>query len=140
MMRVLAIVGSASAGHTLRTLYVTLLTWGCHMLGKKSSLTGALAAVEELAGHQAAIDEVALAIVDAYSTKKNERPPLLSLMAFSMWQSAWGKEPLGSYDLDYWRKRGWLEAGCSYYYRHRAHPLKVASARMAGSILSRCMR
>jgi hypothetical protein len=61
----------------------------------------------------------------------------VSLLAFKVQQLAWQREPAGSLDHTYWLERGWLAPDCTFYVAHRANPLKVALARLAGALVYR---
>jgi multimeric flavodoxin WrbA len=136
---VLTSVGSGGTGHTLRTMYVALLTWGCHLLGQTGMKMGALASDRELVQHQAAAERVADTLYAAITRSRNLNPAFISLMAFRIQQLAWRREPQGSYDHTYWQARGWLADGCTYYMAHRANPVKVALARLAGAVMFHLM-
>lgn len=133
----LATVGGGSAGHALRTMYVALLTWGCHLVGRTGFKTGALASEDELRLLRPGADAAADRLYDAIVRKRNDNPSFVSLMAFRIQQLSWRRTPTDSYDGVYWRTRGWLESGCTYYRPHRANPVKVALARLAGAALYR---
>ena len=50
---------------------------------------------------------------------------------------SWGKAAPGSIDYAYWKDRGWLDTRrCAWFSRHRANPLKVAVARLVGSVVA----
>jgi multimeric flavodoxin WrbA len=136
---VLASVGSGGTGHTLRTMYVALLTWGCHMLGQTGMKMGALAPDGELVRHQSAANRIADTLYAAITQKRGLDPAFISLMAFKIQQLAWRREPQGSYDHKYWQARGWLARGCTYYMAHRANPIKLMLARLTGTVMFRFM-
>jgi multimeric flavodoxin WrbA len=131
----LATVGGGGAGHALRTMYVALLTWGCHMVGRTGFKTGALASEDELRRFRPGADAAADRLFDAIVRKRNDNPSFVSLMAFRIQQLSWRRTLTDSYDGVYWRTRGWLESGSTYYRAHRASPVKVALARLAGAVL-----
>jgi len=133
----LATVGGGNTSHTLHTLYVALLTWGCHMLGRMGIKMGALAPDVELPRYQADADRVAATLFDAISQRRNLNPPFISLMAFRIQQLAWKRESAESYDYSFWREQGWLNRGCTYYQAHTANPVKLALARLSGAIIYR---
>jgi multimeric flavodoxin WrbA len=133
----LATVGGGATNHTLHTLYVALLTWGCHILGTTGIKMGALVPEDELPRYQVDADKVAAALFGAVGQRRNLKPPLISLMAFRIQQLAWQRESAGSYDYEYWREHGWLSDDSMYYRTHRANPVTVMLARLAGEIVGR---
>ncbi len=133
----LATVGGGASGHSLRTSYVALLTWGCHMLGRTGFKMGALSPEAELQKFRPMAGKIAAILLSALARGRNENPTFISLMAFKIQQLAWRHESADSYDYAYWREQGWLDAGRSYYVAHRAKPLKVALARLAGALMYR---
>lgn len=133
----LATVGGGGAGHALRAMYVALLTWGCHPLGRTGLRMGALASDGDLPRHRPAADAVAGKLFDAITRKRNLNPSFVSLMAFRIQQLAWRRGPADSYDRAYWRARGWLDPGSTFYLPHGASRVKVALARLAGAFLYR---
>jgi multimeric flavodoxin WrbA len=133
----LATVGGGAAGHTLRTMNAALLTWGYHLVGQTGLKMGALASAEEILRCQPAADRAAEKLFGAIAHQQALNPAFLSLMAFRIQQMAWRREPPGSYDYAYWLAQGWLAPGCTFYLAHRAHPIKVALARLVGAVVYR---
>ncbi len=133
----LATVGGGSAGHALRTLYLGLLTWGCHIVGKTGVKMGALVPEIDMPRYRAQANTAAERLFGAIAKKTAMNPSFVSLMAFKIQQLAWKGEPAGSHDYAYWREQGWLSRGCTYYHAHRANPLKLALARLSGAVLYR---
>ncbi len=133
----LATVGGSSTTHALRTMNAALLTWGYHLAGQAGYKMGALMEHAELESrYQKETAQVARQLFRAVSEQHARRPSFVSLVAFKIQQMAWQREPSGSYDYDYWQKQGWLAAGQTFYVAHRAHPVKVALARLAGAALT----
>lgn len=134
---ILATVGGGNTGHTLRSIYVALLTWGCHMLGKAGFKMGALATDTELLQHQPITDRIAATLFDEITAGRNLNPSFISLMAFRIQQLVWQRESTESYDYAYWQEQGWLGSGCTFYQAHRTNPVKVVLARIAGAVVYR---
>jgi hypothetical protein len=114
-----------------------LLTWGYHLAGQAGLKMGALTPVEEMARYRPEAAKVAAQLFRAVSQEAALRPSFVSLAAFKIQQLAWQREPPNSYDVAYWKERGWLESDCTFYVSHRASRFKVVLARTAGAILVR---
>ena len=133
----IATVGGSSPDHTLRTMNAALLTWGFHLVGQACFKMGALASPDEMKRHESATAQVSESLFRAISQRHASRPALVSLIAFKIQQLAWQREPPDSYDYAYWDGRGWLANERTFYTSHRAHPIKVALARLLGAIVFR---
>jgi multimeric flavodoxin WrbA len=133
----LATVGGGTTGHTLRTMNTALLTWGYHLAGQMGLKMGALASAEELPRHRPAADIVADKLFRAVAQHQALNPSFVSLLTFKVQQLAWQRELVGSYDYAYWQGQGWLVPNCTFYLTHRANPVKVALARLAGAVVYR---
>ena len=133
----LATVGGAAAGHTLRTMNAALLTWGYHLVGQGGYKMGALASAVDLPHFESAAARAAEQLFRSLGQRQAVNPSFVSLLAFTIQQLVWQREPPGSYDRAYWQARGWLAPGCTYYLRHRANLVKVALARLAGAVVYR---
>ena len=116
-----------------------LLTWGYHLTGQAGLKMGALTPADEVARYRPEAARVAARLFDAISRQDALQPTFVSLIAFKIQQLAWQREPADSYDVAYWRERGWLKPDCTFYVAHRAGRLKVALARLAGAVIARFM-
>ena len=133
----LATVGGSPTSRTLRTMDGALLTWGCHLVGRAGFRMGALATREDLPRFQPSADRVADKLFFALADQHALKVAFVSLMAFRIQQLVWQREPVGSYDHAWWQAQGWLSPGSTFYVPHRANPVKVALARLAGAIVYR---
>ena len=134
-----ATVGGSPTRHTLRTMNGALLTWGYHLAGQTGLKMGALTPADEMARFRPEAARVAGRLFGAIARGDALRPTFVSLLAFKIQQLAWQREPPGSYDVAYWHERGWLKPDCTFYVPHRAGRLKVALARLAGTVIARFM-
>jgi NAD(P)H-dependent FMN reductase len=134
----LATVADSPTGHALRTLNVGLRTWGFHIVGEAGFKMGARMPDNEL---KTKLDSAASRIADelygAVVGGRYLRPSFLSLMVFRIQQLSWRGHDPESLDYAYWQERGWFDPSCTFYVNHRAHPVKVTAARLAGTVLSR---
>ena len=137
----IATTGGTPVKHALRTMEVALWTWGFRIAGKRGLVTGANMAAEEMKRrHSAVIMRAARKLFQDVRQKGYLKPSFLSLMVFRIQQSGWGKSAPGSIDFAYWNDKGWLDTRrCSYFFPHRANPVKVAVARAAGSVTAAFM-
>jgi multimeric flavodoxin WrbA len=134
----LATVGNGPTAHALRTLNMALSSWGYHIVGQAGFKTGALMDRSEVEGRYAAkTDKIAQLLFQAIQEQQYTRPSFLSLMTFKIQQRYWQRAAGGSIDYEHWRNQGWTQPGREYYIEHRASKAKVASARLAGSVLAR---
>ena len=131
-----ATTGGTSVKHAVRTMEVALWTWGFRTVGRVGLVTGAnMRAEEMMRRHSAVILRGARRLFQDVAQKKKLKPSFLSLMVFRIQQSGWGKSAPGSMDFAYWNDKGWLDTrSCSYFFPHKASPIKVAAARAAGAV------
>jgi multimeric flavodoxin WrbA len=134
----LATTGSTSAKHTLRSMQVPLWTWGYRIAAQTWIATAATMPAEELeARHGQKIGKAARQFFTDIRENRAARPSLLSLMVFRIQQTGWGKAAPGSIDYSYWKDKGWLDTRrCTWFLPHRANPIKVAVARVIGSVVA----
>ena len=133
----IATVGGSKTRRALRTMDAALLTWGYHLVGRAGMKMGALAPGEELPLFQPPAEKAADRVFSAVAGHHALKPAFVSLMVFRIQQLIWPGEPAGSYDRAYWEAQGWLARGRTFYVPHRANPVKVALARLAGVIVHR---
>jgi hypothetical protein len=113
-------------------------TWGVHIVGQTGFKMGALMPPAEAERrYQAETTKIAQAFFHAIAEKRYLRPSFLSLMIFRIqqisWQKAVDRETL---DYGYWTDQGWFDADSTFYIEHQAHPVKVALARLTGTVLA----
>ncbi len=133
-----ATVADSPTGHTLRTMNSALRTWGIHVVGQAGYKMGALMEQDEMERcYREDAAQVARAMFDAVSQQRALRPSFLSLMIFKIQQRAWEQaaDP-DSVDYAYWAEQGWFDPDCTFYIDHRASPVKVGLARLAGTVLA----
>jgi multimeric flavodoxin WrbA len=132
----LATTGATSARHTLRTMQVALWTWGYRIACSAWFATGANMSPDVVRErHAEKIERVAKRLVRDIRRGGARKPSFLSLMIFRIQQAGWRKASPGSIDYAYWNGKGWLdERRCSWFLPHRASPITVAAARLAGSV------
>lgn len=133
-----ATVADSPTAHTLRTMDIALRTWGCHIVGQAGYKMGPLLPQEELESrfHKEAA-QVAGALFQAVRQQRFLRPTFFSLMMFKIQQLAWQRESPDSLDYAYWHGQGWLDPACTFFIAHRANPVRVALARLAGAVVYR---
>jgi multimeric flavodoxin WrbA len=131
-----ATTGSTPARHALRTMQVALWTWGYRIAGQAWFAAGANMPDEELEERYAKkVGRAARKLLEEIRERRAATPSFLSLMVFRIQQAGWRKATPGSIDFAYWNDRGWLDARrCTYFFPHSANPLKVAAARLVGSL------
>jgi len=136
----LVTVGSSRTSHALRTLDTALRTWGFSIIGAAGFKTHARMErkrIEELYG-----TKLSVIAGQIYEHTKNERyknPSFLSLMFFRILQIGWSKAEPGTIDYRYWKENHWLDKHAKFYLEPHSSPLKVAAARLVGSIIARVM-
>jgi multimeric flavodoxin WrbA len=133
----LATVGGSLTGRALRTMDGALLVWGYHLVSRLGLKMGALAALDELPRYQLPTEQAADRLFRAIADQHALTPAFVSLMAFRIQQLVWPSEPAESHDRAYWDAKGWLSPGCTFYLPHRAHPIKLALARLVGTVVHR---
>ena len=133
----LATSGGSPAGHTLRTLSTAWLTWGAHLAGSASFMTGAKMPPDEISErYQEKIARSAGKFFRAVHQERYRNPSFINLIVFRTQQRAWSNAPQDSLDYQYWKQQGWTDPQCSYYIPHRAGILKTGPARGVGWFLS----
>jgi NAD(P)H-dependent FMN reductase len=137
----IATTGGTSVKHAVRTMAVALWTWGFRTVGTVGLVAGANMPAEEMQRrHSAAILRGARRLFQDVARKGCMKPSFLSLMVFRIQQAGWAKTAPDSIDFAYWNERGWLDTRrCSYFFPHKASPLKVAAARAAGALTAAFM-
>lgn len=130
--------GTGTSGHGLRTMESALRTWGFHIIGKTNFITRALMEADEISSRfLPRIEKIARLILRSAKNNKPFTPSLLSLIYFRVQQVCWQKvSGEDSVDLDYWNSKGWTEPGVTFYVPHSAGWLKVAIARVLGSVIA----
>jgi hypothetical protein len=75
--------------------------------------------------------------IPAIRAKIDAADGIISLMIFKIQQRAWQQaaDP-DSVDYAYWASNGWFDPDCTFYIEHRANPITVALARLAGPVLA----
>jgi hypothetical protein len=134
----IATVADSPTQHTLRTMSMAVRTWGAHIVGQAGFKMGALMPQAEVERrYQAETTKIAQAFFHAIAEKRYLRPSFLSLMIFRIQQISWQKatDP-DSYDYAYWKDHGWFDPDRTFYIEHQVHPVKVALARLTGSVLA----
>ncbi len=130
-------VADSPTGHALRTMQVALQTWGYHIVGKSGFRMGALMDQDQMvARYRLRAERIAEDLFRSVATRRCRRPSFFSLMTFKIMQLARQRNPDGSVDYVYWKSRGWTDPGRQFFIPHQAGPIKVALARLAGSLLA----
>ncbi len=133
-------VGSSPCGHALQTLRLAMSTWGFHIAGMAGLKTGALMKpVAMQARYQKQAEKIALRFFAALHSRAFTRPSFMSLMTFRIQQLAWQKPSVDhdTIDYQYWKNQGWVEPGQVFYFPQQASPVKVALARLTGTLIAR---
>ncbi|HEX2981288.1 MAG TPA: flavodoxin family protein, partial [Anaerolineaceae bacterium] len=130
-------VGSYPSKHSLDTLLTALRAWGFYVAGKSEFIMGARMQPEETrARFGAQAKRAAASLFSAVHERKFARPSLVGLIYFSMQQRFWQQTTdRDTIDYRYWHERGWVDPACSYYFPHKAGPIKVALARGLAAII-----
>ena len=133
-----ATVGGSPTSHTLRTLSLALATWGFYIVGQAGFRTGALTEPDEMrARYQGRTDRIAEQFFQAIHEQRYLKPSFMSLMMFKIQQRAWQLASEDTLDYQYWNRKGWIDPRREFYIPHRASRVKVALARLAGSVIAR---
>ena len=136
----LSTTGGSPTGHTLRTLGTAASSWGCHIVGQAGFKTGALMPQAELEDHyREKAGKIASKLYMAIRNKRFVWPGFLSLMTFRIQQWHYQKKAQDSLDYRYWNSQGWIDPRREFYTQHQASRIKVAFARLTGSLLARLM-
>lgn len=135
---VLATTGSSRTSKTLDTMQMALRLWGYFTAGQRGVTMGARMSAEEVrAKYDPLAGQIASDLFDAIQGKAYLNPSFLSLLTFKIQQLAWSKNAQpGTVDYEYWRNRGWLNPGCTFFIEHKANPVKVWLARLCGALLA----
>ena len=133
-----ATVGSTPTSRALGTLRLALSTWGFHITGKAGFKTGALMKPEEMkAAHAKKAAAIAYRFFKDIHERKWAKPSFMSLFMFKIQQRAWQRATRrDTLDYAYWSGQGWTDLGRDFYIPHEASRLKVALARLAGSLIA----
>ena len=136
----LATTGGSPTGHTIRTLGTAASSWGFHVVGQAGFKTGALMPQAEIeARYQERAEKIAYKFIVAIRRKRYYWPGFLSLMTFRIQQWHYQKKAQDSLDYRYWNSQGWTDPQREFYIQHQASRIKVAFARLTGSLLARLM-
>ena len=136
-----ATTGSSRTGKTLDTMKMALRTWGFHVVGQAGFKMGALMKREETRSRfEARAASAAQRLFQAIHQESYTRPAFYSLMMFKVQQMSWkAKGQPGTPDYQYWQQKGWFDPKRTFYIPHKANPLKVALARLTGTIIGKIM-
>jgi hypothetical protein len=135
----IATVADSPTSHTLRTMSMAARTWGCHIVGQAGFKMGALMDRGEMqAQYHGKTGQIARDLFHAVAERRFLYPSFLSLMIFKIQQRSWQQaaEP-DSLDYAYWDDHGWFDPDCTFFIEHQANPVKVAVARLVGSVVGR---
>lgn len=127
--------GLGASGHALRTMAAALHVWGLHICGKQNLRTGGKLDGDTVPeALMPKIKSAAWRLFNAIRHKKYFKPSVYSLLAFTVQQSAWKKAsgPKLQLSRDYWQENGWFNKGVTFYFPHRANPIKTAFSRALG--------
>lgn len=133
-----ATTAASPLGHTIRTLESAVLSWGGAIAARLAVAAGAFTprtGIEAKDGER--IRRCARAYYRFLRDRRVDQPAFVSLMVFRIQQIAWGKADPDTVDGRHWRMRGRLQPGSTFYVPHRAHPAKVALARLVGGVVAR---
>ena len=131
-------VAASPTSHTLRTLNLAMGTWGFYIVGQAGFRTGALMKPDEMrARYQTKTAKVAQEFFKAIHEHKYLDPSFVSLMTFKIQQRSWLLASQDTLDYQYWNHKGWIDPRREFYIPHRASRVKVALARLAGSVIAR---
>jgi len=132
-------VGSSPCDHALRTLMIALSTWGLHIAGQTGFKTGATMPSEVLQTRfSRETTRIGRKLFTSLQKRQYANPSFFSLMMFKIQQTAWQhKANKNSVDYTYWSNKGWLDPRRTFYIPNTAHPLKLAAARLTGSVIAR---
>jgi multimeric flavodoxin WrbA len=135
---IVATVGDGPTKHALRTMSMALNLWGFYIVGQAGFKTGALMAQKEMeTRYREESRKIARDLFEAIHSHRFADPSFLSLMTFRIQQRYWQNNGAMSTDYIFWRERGWTNSDVDYYIPHGANRLKVAAARLTGSVLAR---
>lgn len=129
--------GAGSTSHALNTMKFALMSWGVYIDGQYKFRTGALMKPAEMKNlYSRKIKRISDKLFCAVKDQKALKPSFVSLLIFKVQQVYWQKENRikNTFDYMYWKSKGWLEPGCTYYTAVKTNWLKVKIARMLGTI------
>jgi len=137
MVYLIATVGGSISFQALLTLSGAFSTWGAQIIGKTGFVMGELMKKEEIIRlYESKIQKIGKLIIKAIQKQAFLTPSMISLITFKIQQKAWGKGHGSSADLEYWKQQGWLDPHCTFYVPMRTNRVKLALARMIGSIFA----
>jgi len=131
--------GVGSSGHAIKTMARALGIWGFHICGRHNFRAGGMLQDEYMRSrYSKKIKKIAAGFFNAVRVKKALKPSILSLIVFTVQQASWRKtkEPKMAYSRAYWKDKGLLGKGVSFYIPHRAGPVKTAAARAIGKLIA----
>ena len=133
--------GGGSTNHALKTMATAFSAWGARVCGRAKFRAGALTIKEELAQkHGKSIRRAADAFMQDLVRGTDCDPGWYSLIAFRVQQICWDKKSYqqsNPFDYAYWKGKGWLEPGRTYYIPLKRKTWKVGVARLLGSGVAR---
>lgn len=134
---ILTTSGAGSTSRALNTMKFALMSWGVYIDGQYKFRTGELMKPEEMKNlYSHKIKKISDRLFYDVKEQKALKPTFLSLIIFRVQQICWQKEnkPKNTFDYTYWKSKGWLESGCTYYTAVKTNWLKVKIARLIGTI------
>lgn len=129
--------GVGSTTHAAKTMAGALQLWGFKVSGTMRLRMGEKMSEDELT--ERCGKTLKAAVKKVYSGLKTGaalRPTVRSLIVFAVQQISWQKAREQSLTREYWQKKGWLEAGCTYYIPHRRNRALTAAARIIGRVVA----
>jgi multimeric flavodoxin WrbA len=134
----LATTGSTPSGHTFRTMEVALMTWGYKIAGKACYITGAKMNSDEIERlHSKKITDSTIKFLKELRKKRWEKPSFVQLLIFRVQQKSWSMTDRNTRDYDHWNRHSWLDIKkCTYFFRHKANPIKTSIARAIGALIA----
>jgi len=86
---------------------------------------------------QGQAEAIAQKLFQSIQKRKYRKPTFYSLMMFKIQQGAWKlKASQDSIDYQYWKNKGWFEPQRDYNIPHDSNPIKVALARLTGTVIA----
>jgi multimeric flavodoxin WrbA len=131
--------GVGSSGHAAKTMTRALGIWGFSIRGRYNFRTGAHPEEENIRmRYSKRLKKISGRFFHAIRDKKALKPSFVSLLMFTVQQASWRKaaEPKMAYSRAYWKDRGMLDKGATFYIPHRANPVKTAAARLFGKLIA----
>ena len=136
----LATIGSSRTGNTLRTMDTALRLWGFYIIGKAGFKTHAKmekGKINQLYGER--LTQIAETIFRSIKGEHYKEVSFISLLMFKIQQLGWSKANHDSIDYQYWKDKGWLDSKQQFFITPKAHRIKIATARLAGSVIAKIM-